>query len=231
MAGIAAYTALQRLTKEGLFIEMVSVCGVATATAMLYACGCTDPLYHQTATEFLEHLQATDIDTAIAKFAHHLPLSRWKRKIPLIVNSVNVSDGTICAFCDRSAASTSRLQAVPLNDCYDVLSATIGPMDGLASYPYAGYALCDFSVWYGAPVYAPKMMGIDRMISIAFVPKSPQTPYEVLVKQRIAASISLSDASVMVELEKGDRDLAQYIQAVNDTLSESMQELYAKLLF
>lgn len=229
IGGLGAYEVLRALEEHGLEIGMVSACGLPSVTSLLYALGWGGAACRELGEKFLRNAREIDLDMAVAEFAAETPLHRLETKIPYVMSSACVSDGRICAFTNLRRAATDRLLTFPLEDAYDALSATISPVEGLASYEYEGCRLCDFAVWYGSPVYPLKMAALDRVLAVSFLPRSPQTPYEALVKQRITASSKLADLHIPIEPERAD--YAGYIDQAAEAVRERIEEICMKVLF
>lgn len=229
IGGLGAYTVLRELEDQGLEVGMISTCGLPSVTSLLYAAGWSEQACREQTENFLRIARDIDLDMAVAGFAAEAPLRRLGARIPFVLSAAGVSDGRICAFTGNYRAATDRLQTYPLRDVYDALSATISPVEGLASYEYDGRRLCDFSVWYGAPVYPLKMAGLDRILSVAFLPRNPRTPYEAMVKQRITASAHLADLHIPVEPD--GEDYAAYIEAAEEAIRCRIGEICMKVLF
>lgn len=229
IGGVAAFAALRELEEQGMEIGMVSACGVPAVTALLFALGYEEDACCKLAGEFLQNARSCDMDLAVAELSVQVLPARRKAQVPLVISSVDVADGRICAFSSERLPNSRRLNAFPLEDAYDALSATISPVDGLATYPFADCSLCDFSVWYGCPVYPLKMAAVEKIISLAFLPEEPRTPYEALVKHRITGSASLADAHLVYSGEHADLEGCR-AAAAQQTRTQ-MDALLARLLF
>lgn len=230
IGGIGAYAALFELERQGLGIGMITACGIPAVTALPYAYGCGPEECRVLAEAFLEDRAKTDLDMAVAELSAKLKPGQMRRRIPLAVGAVNVPDGRAVLFADGKSRFGGCLDILPLEDAYDALSAAISPAGGLASYPYGGFRLCDFSVWYGCPVHPLRLAGIERTVSIAFLPRLPDTPCEVMAKQKIRASAGLADVHITVEPEEGAR-LERYIELAAGQIRARIKEIYARVLF
>lgn len=230
IGGVGAYGALRELEAQGFEIGMISACGIPAIPAMLYAYGYGPQSFERAAGEFLKTNQESDMDMAVAELAAKLSLRQTGGLVPLAVNTVNISDGKICAFSGSDLLRTSGLCTFPLEDAYDALSATISPADGLTSYEYQGCKLCDFCVWYGQPVQPLRLAGLEKILSLTFVPRSPGTPYQGMVKQKISATANLCDLHIPIELE-GPATLEQYIKIATTETKSCIKDALPHILF
>lgn len=230
IGGVAAYDVLRELQRQGFGVGMISTCGMPSVTALLFAAGYGEEDGDRHTEKFLRTAREIDIDMAVAEFSAEVPLDRDGDKTPAVVSSVNVADGNICAFTGECEKKGERLRAYPLCDAYDALSATISPVEGLASYQYDGSQLCDFSVWYGVPVYPLKLAAVDRVLSVAFLPCAPRTPYEALVKQKIEASAHLADVHIPIAFA-GPLTAGEYAARAIGQVREHAEEIFNRLLF
>ncbi|MDR2933656.1 MAG: hypothetical protein LBV27_11200, partial [Oscillospiraceae bacterium] len=194
--GLSAYTVLEYLEDRGYDIEMVSASCVPVAAAMMYTCGFDAQRAQKSTAAFFNKFHTSDTDSVIDAISQNFTRDELKNNKKAAVNAVNVTDGRIITFTNAFSLDTQKIRSYPLDDAYDALSATISPMDGLGSYRYKDTKLCDFSVWYGCPLFPLKMSGIEKIVSIAFLPAVPDTPYEVLVKQVTESNAQTADAHV-----------------------------------
>jgi hypothetical protein len=221
--GVSAYHVLRVLEEKGFDIEMVSCCSTPAVTALLHGSGEEDRA-DKIMAAFVEKTRLENLDSAIAVAAELLPASLLKNNRKIAVSAVHVADGTVVTFTNRYALASQKIHTLPLENAYDILSATVSPMNGLSCYRQGGLCLCDYAVWYGSPLYPLRMNGISRIVSIAFLPEVPQTPYEVLVKQHIESSAKAAEIHIPVEFpayltspgEMSDYALAQVENCLND---------------
>lgn len=231
IGAVVAYTVLRELERQGFEIGMISTCGMPSATALLYAYGCEQDQYKKMTARFLTNLAESDIDMALAEFSAALPLDKLRQEIPIAISAVNVPDGKIYTFTLDYTVAVDRLITFPLENSYDSLSATISPAEGLASYLHEGFRLCDFSVWYGCPIYPLSMAGPERIVSIAFVPSNPKTPYEVLMKQKIAHTAHFADVHIPILFDGISGDLSRYIEIATLQVRSCIEDACMKILF
>lgn len=229
IGGTSAWHVLRELSDMGLEIGMVSACCTPAVTSLLYAQGCEDSAMQRLSEAFLRDCRELDMDSAVANLSADFKPGPNPRT-SLAINAVNVSDGKIITFTDDYSLKSSNLKTFGLDDPYDALSATISLLDGLGSYRYEDCRLCDFCCWYGCPVHPLKLAGLQKIISIAFLPKSPKSPYEVLVKQMISASSSRADLHIPIEFG-GDLPLEQYIEIASGEIKNRSDQILLKALF
>ncbi len=230
IGGVSAWSVLRELEAQGFDLQMVSACCVPATTSLLYASGCEDAAMKRLSLGFLSDARESDIDFAVANLSAAFREGN-KKTTPLAINAVNVTDGNIVMFTDDVSLRSSNLKTFADADPYDILSATISLMDGLGSYRYGGQHLCDFCCWYGCPVHALKLAGVEKIISIAFVPKFPKTPYEVLVKQMIASSASAADIHISIEFASRGLSFEQYEKIATTKIKSSANKILLKTLF
>jgi hypothetical protein len=196
--GVVAYHVLRELEDKGFAIEMVSCCCTPAVTALLHGSG-EEELANNILATFVEKTRLENLDSAIAAAAELLPASLLKKNHKTAVSAAHVADGAVVTFTNRYALTSQKIHTLPLENAYDILSATVSPMDGHGCYLQGGLCLCDYAVWYGAPLYPLRMNGISRIVSLAFLPEVPQTPYEVLVKQQIESSVRAAEIHIPIE--------------------------------
>lgn len=235
IGAVGAYGVLLELINQGFEIDMISVSGLPSVTALPFAYGMEEKAVHGLAESFFRNLKEADMDTAVAELAAQLPMGKLRRSsgqtIPFALSAVDISDGKIHTFTDLYTVSSDRLVTHSLEDAYDALSATVSPADGLGSYRFHGCRLCDFSIWYGCPVHPLNMAGVEKIISVAFVPETPETPYEALVKHRLAACADLADIQVTVETEGGLLEPDRYIEIATEKMESCINEICMKMVF
>lgn len=230
LGGISAWIALRELEARGLDIGMISACCVPAAAALPYAHGCGEDAMQKLMSAFLSDARESDIDFAVANLSASYREGE-RKKIPLAINAVNVFDGNIVTFTDDYSIRGGNLKTFGVEDPYDALSATISLMDGLGSYRYKEHKLCDFCCWYGCPSHPLKLAGYDKIISVAFLPESPETPYEVLVKQTIASSASSASVHIPIEFASRDFSLAEYSEITAAKIAEFEKRILFETLF
>lgn len=226
IGGVSAYHVLKLLEKKGFSIQMVSACCMPSVTALCHGCGLKKARTDRLAAQFLDNAGKQNLDAAIAAASDLLPGGKLARNKSLAINAVNIADGKVVTFTNGFSLDTGTLKTVPLDDAYDALSSTINMLDGLRSYQYNGLKLCDFSVWYGCPLYPLKMGGISRTISIAFLPKEPKTPYEILVRQGTLANCRSAGLHISIEFPAGLTTLADYEEIASCKIESCMNDLY-----
>lgn len=228
IGGISAHSVLEELAVQGLEIAMISSCCIPSVPALLYAYGCDEIDKH--ARQFLHDMQALHMDTAIGNLSADFPLGHPRGRVPLAINAVNVSDGKIITFTNDYAFHTDRLTTFQMDSAYNSLSSTISLEVGPGCYSYNGCSLCDFCVWYGCPVYPLKMAGLERIISIAFLPQLPCTPYEVLVGHMLEATAGAADLHIPIDFPKA-AELPEYIEIATRKVKSRIDEILSKILF
>lgn len=230
IGGVSAWRVLRELEEQGFDIGMVSACCLPAATSLLYARGCGDTEMRKLSEAFLRDTRSSDIDFAIANLSAAFRDGEGET-VPLAINAVNVSDGGIVTFTDDYSLRCGNLKTFPIGDPYDVLSATISLMDGLGSYRYKGHKLCDFSCWYGCAIQPLKLAGLQKTVSVAFLPRFPKSPYEVLVKQMIGSTASLADIHIPIEFKNHDLSFEQYEEIAADKIKKRASQIFFKTLF
>lgn len=230
IGGVCGYRVLKRLEAMGFEIEMVSTCCLASAMALAYGCGLEAHKADLTAAAFLQAAREENMDAAIAAVDSILPPGRLAQCKALAVNAVQVESGKVFTFTNAFRLKSERLCTLPLRDGYDALSATISTLDGLASYRYRGLRLCDYSAWYGCPLYPLRMSGIPRVLSISFLPLAPSTPYEILVRQTTLATAGAADVHISVEFPAGELLLEEYDEIAAERLESFINQLYFSAL-
>lgn len=230
IGGICAWSILKELEAQGFDIGMISACCVPAIASLLYSHGCDEAVMEELSSIFLDDARSIDIDYAVANISASFREGGGK-KIPLAINSVNVSDGTIVTFTDDYVLKSSRLRTFGIEDVYDPLSATISLMDGLGSYKFENLKLCDFCCWYGCPVHQLKLAGFDKIISVAFLPKFPKTPYEALVKNMISSTCASSVIHIPIEFASRELALSDYIEISTDKIKSCANQILLKTLF
>lgn len=230
LGGISAWAALRELEARGLDIGMISACCVPAAASLLYAGGCGEEAMRRLTSAFLRDARESDIDFAVANLSAAFREGKGK-KIPLVIGAVNVFDGDIVAFTDENSVKGKGLCTFGLEDPYDALSATISLMDGLGSYRYQGQKLCDFCCWYGCPAHPLMLAGYKKIVSIAFLPKLPKSPYEALVKHTIASSSASASVHIPIEFAGRDLSLDEYEEITAAKIAEHEKSILFETLF
>lgn len=230
LGGICAYSVLQKLRDSGLRPSMISACCIPSATAMLFAYGYDSAKYRKLAERFLRDSHENDIDFAVANLSCAMRIKKPPDGIPVAVNAVDVATGKILTFTNDFVCRSEKLETAAMGDPYDVLSATISLMDGLGSYQFSGYRLCDYCCWYGCPVYPLKMAGITKIISISFLPKHPKTPYEVLVGQMTERSGRLASLHIPIEFAGRGLSLFEYENIASNVIDRCKLKIFLKTL-
>lgn len=195
--GLCAFHVLRLLEEKGFTIEMVSCCGISSVTALLYGVGDVDRA-ERIGSDFWKRMRTENLDNAIEAASEQLPSSLLRENDRLAVSAVNVEDGKVIAFTNAFSLDSERLCTLPLTDAYDTLSATVSPLDGLTSYRLDSMRLCDYSVWYGCPLYPLKMSGISRTVSISFLPERPETPYTVMTGKNVGTTAAAADIHIPI---------------------------------
>lgn len=230
IGGIAAWRVLRELELQGFDIAMISACCVPAITSLLFSYGCEDTVMELLSQQFLRDCHELDIDYAIANISANVKTGPNK-KIPLAINAANVTDGRIVMFTDDYSLQCGNIETVGLENSYDALSATTSLMDGLGSYRYGDLRLCDFCCWHGCPIHQLKLAGIQKIISVALLPKLAKTPYEVMTKQMIAKSSAAADVHILIEPEKRDMQLDEYIEIATGKIKSNTNIMLLKTLF
>lgn len=230
IGGVCAWSALRALEEQGLDIGMISACCIPAVTSLLYARGCEEKVMQKYSSVFLSDARESDVDYAIANLSANCRAGRG-RQIPLAVNAVNVSDGRIITFTDDYSIKGGNIRTFGIEDPYDALSATISLMDGLGSYRYKDCRLCDFCCWYGCPVHPLKLAGLQKTVSISFLPALPKTPYEVLVKQMITVNSSSADIHIPIEFSGSGLSFEQYEEITTGKIKSCADKILLKTLF
>lgn len=229
IGAVATYGVLQELEDQGFQIGMISCSGLPSVTALLYAYGYDEKYYKKAATRFLR--SRDNLDKAVADFADDLPTRQMRQTVPFAASAMDITSGKICAFTDNYTLDSGSLISYPLEDIYDALSATISPAGGLVSYQYGSHRLCDFSASYGAPVYPLKMLGFEKIISVAFVPEETRTPYEALVKKQIAATHHQADVHITIVGSGQGRTLPEIWEPAKQRIHNCIEEICVKIAF
>lgn len=230
IGGISAWVALKELASQGFEIGMISASCVPAAAALPYVNGYPDDAMTRLSETFLQDTRESDIDFAIANLSARLCEIPQKR-IPLCVNAVDVSDGGIVAFTDDYALCGDNLTTFSGAAPYDMLSATVSLMDGLGCYLYEGRRLCDFCCWYGSPVHQLRLAGMEKIISAAFLPEKPKTPYEALAKRLILSADCPADVHIAIEFEEKQQSFAEYAEIATCSIKNCIKEISLKTLF
>lgn len=230
IGGVSAWAALRELELQGFDIGMVSASCMPATTALLYANGYTEEAMKKLSENFLRDAQESDIDFAIANLSAGFREGEEKR-VPLCINAVDVSDSGIVAFTEDYALCGENLKTFSGAEPYDMLSATVSPMDGLGSYTYKGRRLCDFCCWYGSPVHQLKLAGMEKIISVAFLPEKPKTPYEVLSKRMITELECHADIHILIEFGDNAQSFEEYAEIATSSIKNCMKEIALKTLF
>lgn len=230
LGGICAWAVLDELTAQGFYIEMVSASCIPAAAALLYANNYTSESMRKHSENFLNDARESDIDFAVANLASGFHESGGKRT-RLCVNAVDVSDGEIVVFTDDYAFSGENLKTFAGAEPFDIISATVSLVDGLGCYRYRGRRLCDFCCWYGAPVHQLRLAGMERIISVSFLPRKSKTPYEASARRVIMNAASLADIHIPIDFGDEASGLDEYVKIATDKIKSSMNEIAAKILF
>ena len=223
LGGVSAYRVLEKLCEHGFELAMISTCCTPSLTALPYAYGCKK--CEKLARRFLRDCKTSDLDSAITALSADFAVRGKKKSVPLAVNSVNVLDGKIITFTNDYRFETDRLSTFALRDTYDALSASISLVDGLSSYRYKDARLCDFSIWYGCPVYPLRMAGLACVVSVAFLPEKPRTLYEALGTRMIEATAPAADVHIKIVFPP-DLTLEQYVDIATEEIEKCMDEIY-----
>lgn len=232
IGGVSAWAVLSELESQGFDIGMISASCVPATTALLYANGYTETVMKKLSELFLKDARESDIDFAIANLSAKFRKSNEaKKSTPLCINAVDVSDGEIVAFSEDHSLCGENLRIFPAAEPYDMLSATVSLVDGLGSYLYEGRRLCDFCCWYGCPVHQLRLAGMEKIISVAFVPEKPKTPYEALSKRMISGVKCSADIHIVIEFEDKELSFDEYAKIAAQSIKNHMNEIALKTLF
>jgi len=227
--GICAWKIVNELQSYGFDIGMVSACCIPAMAALLYANGCGGDEMETLSKKFLQDSREFDLDAAVFNFS-----SAFKRgegeKTPAAISAVNIADGGIITFTDHYALEKGNIKTVKMCDTYDMISATISFMGGLGSYSYGGGRLCDYSCWYGSPVQPLKLAGFTKILSLSYLPKTPETPCEVLVKRTVTANGAAADMHITTEFPK-NLTFEEYSEIALSRLASCADKIILKTLF
>jgi hypothetical protein len=207
MGGLCAYHILERLEGMGFNAGLISCCCVPSVGAMLHSGGVDPGMAERLLSEFLAGARE-DMDAAVARLAGEVPILSMARCRRLALSAVHVEDGRIVTFTNAYSLDTERLRTTPLLDPYDALSATMSMPSGTGDSG-GRFRLCDYSSWYGSPMYPLKMSGIAKTLSISFLPALPATPYEALTRKAILES-DQPRVHIVLEFPRGVASLDEY---------------------
>lgn len=230
IGGVSAWAALKELESQGFEIGMISASCVPAAAALLYVNGYAEDAMKKLSEDFLTDARESDIDLAIANLSARFRESN-ERRIPLCINAVDVSDGEIVAFTEDFTLCGQNLKTFSGTEPYDMLSATVSLMDGLGCYLYEGRRLCDFCCWYGCPVHQLRLAGMEKIISAAFLPEKPKTPYEALSKRLITGFECPADIHITVEFEDKGQSFDEYAEIATRSIKSCIEDISLKTLF
>lgn len=232
LGGVSAWKALSELAAQGFDIGMISASCMPATTALLYANGCAEAVMTKLSEDFLSDARESDIDFAIANLsARFREGKKEEKRAPLCINAVDVSDGEIVVFTGDCSLCGGNLKTFSDAEPYDMLSATVSLVDGLGSYLYEGRKLCDFCCWYGCPVHQLRLAGMEKIISVAFLPAKPKTPYEALSKRMISGLGSPADIHIQIEFEDKAQEFEEYAEIATSAIKNCMNEIALKTLF
>lgn len=232
LGGVSAWAALGELEALGFDIGMISASCMPATTALLYANGYTETAMKKLSEDFLSDARESDIDFAIANLSAKFREGKEvEKRAPLCINAVDVSDGEIVAFTGDYSLCGENLKTFARAEPYDMLSATVSLVDGLGSYLYAGRRLCDYCCWYGCPVHQLKLAGMEKIISVAFLPVKPKTPYEALSKRMVSGFKSPADIHITIEFEDKEQGFEEYAEIAKRSIKSCMNEIAFKALF
>lgn len=185
IGGVSAYILLHRLREDGLDPGLISASGLAAVGALLFTYGFDVEDCRMHADTFIKTCGEEDLDSAIAQLSDTLHPRILAEIQGLSVSAINITDGKIITFTNDFCFATDTLRTYPIQDVYDMLSATVGGAQGLASYALAGDKLSDYSVRYGHPIYPLQMFGMKNIFSYSFMPLVPQSGYDILLGQKL----------------------------------------------
>jgi len=229
VGGICAWKILNELESYGFEIGMVSACCVPAMAALLYTSECGEAEMEALSDKFLKDAGESDLDFAVMNFSSAFRRGGGKR-IPAAISAVNIADGGVITFTDDYSLEAGNIKTVKMCDTYDMISATVSFMGGLSSYRYDGGRLCDYSCWYGCPVHPLKLAGLTKILSLAYLPKTPETPYEKLVKQMVRSGGNSADIHIITEFEK-NLMLGEYCEIALSRLGASADKIILNTLF
>jgi hypothetical protein len=200
LGGICAHRVLEEIERQGYEIVMVSACSIPAAAALFWSVGLTPEKADSMAKRFLKDVAQSDLDTALAAMAETLTKEHPRQGRPVCVAACNLTDGRMVVFTDTFSLNSDTFSALPLQDPYDMLSATVSGTAGLGSYVLGDYRLCDYSARYGCPVAPLRLCGLSRVLSIAFLPAVPSGAYEAALLQSLGRTCSAADLHLPILL-------------------------------
>ena len=227
--GICAWKILNELQSYGFEIGMVSACCIPAMAALLYAGGCCEDKMESLSGKFLQDTREYDLEAAVRNFSSAFKRSGGK-KIPAAISAVNITDGSIITFTDHYELENGNVKTVKMCDTYDMISATVSFMGGLGCYNFGGGRLCDYSCWYGSPVHPLKLAGFTKILSLAYLPKTPETPYEALAKRTVTSMGAAADMHITTEFDKG-LELNEYVETALSRLESCADKIILNTLF
>jgi len=200
MGGICAHRVLEEIERQGYEIAMVSACSIPAAAALFWSARLAPEKADGMAKRFLYDAARTYLDTALATLADTLAREKPKQRRPICVAACNLPDGRMVVFTDSFSLSSDTFSALPLQDPYDMLSATVSGTAGLGSYAFGEYRLCDYSARYGCPIAPLRLCGLSRVMSISFLPQIPAGAYEASLLQSLGRACSAADLHLPIIL-------------------------------
>lgn len=230
VGGICAFKILSRLASYGFEIGLLSACCVPAAAALLYAGGCDGETMQRLSESFFNDARGFDMDFAIANFSAAYKPGKGTR-IPVAISAVDVEDGGVVTFTDHYALETGNIKTAKMCDTYDMLSAAVSFAGGLGSYRYGGRRLCDYSCWYGCPIHPLRLAGFTKIISLSYLPKQPENPYEALVKRMTASNSAAADIHISTEFDGSLPAFEDYLETALTAFSSRADEIILNTVF
>lgn len=231
IGGVAAFAVLEGLERMGIRPTMVSACSIAAISSWLYCSGFPEKSNERLINRFLSQYRRKGIDGALLQFSKSLTGRNYPIRAQFTINCVSLSDQKIVTFTNDFSVTASNLETRRFDDPYFPLSATVNANSPFSSTVFERDGLCDYCASFGAPVYPLLMCGMEKIISISFLPKSPKTAYELLVRQAIQAGRSLEHSCIELYFEPEEADIQAYNRQALEQLKSAEERLYDQLFF
>ncbi len=222
MGGICAHRVLEEVERQGYEIAMVAASSIPAAAALSWSARLKPEKIDLMAKRFLKDVARWDLDTALAVMAETLAKVKSKQRRPVCVTSCNLTDGRMVVFTDSFSLNSDTFSALPLQEPYDMLSATVSGTAGLGSYTLGEYRLCDYSARYGCPVAPLRLCGLSRVLSISFLPAVPTGAYEAALLQSLGQACPAVDLHLPIILPQ-DADFEGCVRHSVKLLREALE--------